>query len=409
MVEISLNDFVPKVYIDFVADFIENKYSEYVLKGGRGSIKSTIASLLGVLTVVNGGNAVCIRRYATSLKGSCYTDVQVAIERLGLESDFKFKKSPLEVTHKSGRIIAFRGLDDPQKIKSLKAPKGDFKFLWFEEAQEIEGYKKCRSVIQTIARGENNHCNVIFSFNPPPSALAWVNSDLVTPKKSRLILHTTYLDVPYAWLGSQFYDIANDLKESNYDAYRNEYLGEAAGSKGMIFSNVRPYKESLDFEFDVASVVRGNDFGFASDPNCYVSWYYDKKQSIAILKYAKFSYGTHIDDIVADIKYENIHNFTVFCDSAEPRSISDMLRKGLSGARAVKKGPDSIRHGIKFLQSLKAIYIDTKLYGDVYKEFSEYEYKRDRNGEYTNELPDVNNHSIDATRYAFSEIIRLIK
>jgi len=66
----------------------------------------------------------------------------------------------------------------------------------------------------------------------------------------------------------------------------------------------------------------------------------------------------------------------------------------------VKKGPDSVRHGIKWLQDLNAIYINPIKCPFTYKEFTRYEYAMNKLGEYTGELPDKNNHSIDATRYA---------
>jgi phage terminase large subunit len=403
---VNIGALIPNVYTQLVVDALEEKYTEYVLKGGRGSLKSSIASLLAVLNVIDGkGSSVCIRRYKTTLRGSCYNDIQAVIDRLGVVDEFTATSSPLQFKHKNGYSIEFRGLDDPQKIKSLKSNKGQFTFLWFEETQEIEGFKKCRSVIQTVARG-GKHCNVIFTFNPPPTKTHWVNKDLsnIEGKARRIVLHTTYLQVPKEWLGEQFLEIAEDLKANNFDAYRNEYLGEAVGAEGMIFPNVRPLTK--DIKYNQNRVYRGNDFGYANDPNAYVAWYYDKALHSIFLKFS--SYKKHLDlDILADIiKSENKHNFTVYCDSAEPRSIDTLNKLGVTGATACSKGADSVRHGIKWLQGLRAIYIDPVADKEVYKEFSEYEYARDKNGDYISEYPDKDNHSIDASRYALQDVIR---
>jgi phage terminase large subunit len=74
----------------------------------------------------------------------------------------------------------------------------------------------------------------------------------------------------------------------------------------------------------------------------------------------------------------------------------------------VKKGPDSIRAGIKWLQGLNGIYINKYLTPNLYREWTEYEYVVDKNDEVTSKLPDSDNHSIDATRYAFSVEIKYV-
>ena len=94
----------------------------------------------------------------------------------------------------------------------------------------------------------------------------------------------------------------------------------------------------------------------------------------------------------------------VTCDSAEPKSISDFKSYGAYGARPAEKGPDSINYSMKWLQSLKHIYIDPNRCPETYKEFVEYEYERDRDDEVISGYPDFANHSIDSVRYATEKI-----
>ena len=89
----------------------------------------------------------------------------------------------------------------------------------------------------------------------------------------------------------------------------------------------------------------------------------------------------------------------VTCDSAEPKSISDLKSYGAYGARPAKKGADSVQYSMKWLQSLNHIYIDPKRCPETYKEFIEYEYERDKDDEVISGYPDANNHSIDSIRY----------
>ena len=96
------------------------------------------------------------------------------------------------------------------------------------------------------------------------------------------------------------------------------------------------------------------------------------------------------------------HDITT-CDSAEPRSIEQLRRLGLRVVGA-KKGPDSVDHGMKWLQTLAAIIIDPKTCAFAAKEFWRYEYERDKSGEIIHRYPDKDNHTIDAVRYAMESV-----
>lgn len=96
-------------------------------------------------------------------------------------------------------------------------------------------------------------------------------------------------------------------------------------------------------------------------------------------------------------------NDIIICDSAEPKSIGDYRAYGLL-ARAAEKGPGSVDYSMKWLQSLKEIVIDNKRCPETAKEFLEYEYERDKEGNIISGYPDENNHSIDSVRYAMNGV-----
>ena len=93
----------------------------------------------------------------------------------------------------------------------------------------------------------------------------------------------------------------------------------------------------------------------------------------------------------------------ITADSAEPKSIGDYKAYGLM-CRGAIKGPGSVEYSHKWLQSLDAIIIDPERCPHTYKEFSEYEYERDKQGELIQGYPDVDNHHIDAVRYAMESV-----
>lgn len=404
---VMLDSLIPLIYHQAYADLlIYNKIDELALKGGRGSIKSTVAGYMAVMSVVNGegDSAICFRKYAAVLRDSVYAECITAIDRLGLGEYWKIGISPLQLTYiPTGGVIMFRGMDDAQKIKGIKLKQGQFVFAWFEELQDLKLMSELRSVKQSIVRG-TKRTKIVYAYNPKPSPLHCVNDEFekgMKKHKRARILPTTYLDVPWEWNGLDFIEEAQRLKENNEDAYKNEYLGLAVGGKGMIFTNITMLKQTGNESYK--KLYRGVDFGFTQDPASYVVWYYDKK-SHSITAVSEF-YGHGITDetLAIEIKEELVlkkkYWFPIRCDNSEPKSIDKLVRSGLTGAIGCGKGKDSVRFGIKWLQSLNNIYIDPNITPYIYEEFIKYEYII-KNGVARGEFPDKHNHTIDASRYA---------
>ena len=97
----------------------------------------------------------------------------------------------------------------------------------------------------------------------------------------------------------------------------------------------------------------------------------------------------------------------IVCDSAEPKSINDLRGEGLK-CIACTKYPGSVLYGIKWLQN-RRIVIDPKRTPQAHKEFIQYEYMTTKDGEFLADVPDANNHCIDATRYALDRLINYRK
>jgi len=68
-----------------------------------------------------------------------------------------------------------------------------------------------------------------------------------------------------------------------------------------------------------------------------------------------------------------------------------------------------VEYGMKWLQSLNEIVIDNRRCPETTREFLEYEYARDKEGNVITGYPDANNHSIDAVRYALEDVIRNVR
>ena len=95
-----------------------------------------------------------------------------------------------------------------------------------------------------------------------------------------------------------------------------------------------------------------------------------------------------------------IGNSPIIADSAEPKSIDEINSYGGLRVLGAEKGPDSVEFGIKWLQNLTEIIIDPIRCPNTAREFSTYEYEKDKYGNFKSKYPDENNHSIDQTRYS---------
>lgn len=80
---------------------------------------------------------------------------------------FDGRISPLSFTCKStGQKILFLGVDDKEKVKSLKLPFGYVGIVWIEELDQFTGMEEVRSLLQSLLRGGERYW-VFCSFNPP--------------------------------------------------------------------------------------------------------------------------------------------------------------------------------------------------------------------------------------------------
>lgn len=411
MIDVYVEDLIVPNFDGLLASVLDHEYSYYILKGGRGSTKSTFISLAIVLLLTMPGNekmhGICFRKTANTLRDSVFSQMQFAIDKLELNDDFVCRVSPMKITRKStGQTILFRGVDDKTKIKSLKAPFGYFAFTWFEEADAFASLKEIRSVLQSTMRGGHAYWTFM-SFNPPET---WANfmNEAVRPEKLSpgWVVHTSdYRAVPREWLGDQFFDDAEHLKLTSPKAYAHEYLGEIIGSNSEVFDNLRLEEISDDRIKIFDRIYMGIDWGWYPDPFHWSKMHYDAaRHTLYIYDEYRVRKQSNRDtwDALRVLKGVTSTDL-ITADSAEPKSVSDYREYG-SLCRGAEKGPDSVRYGVKWLQSLASIVIDPRRCPDTATEFQHYEYDRTPEGEVISGYPDANNHAIDSVRYALERV-----
>ncbi len=402
----KLTDIIAPSFYSVHNDVLDGGHTHYWLKGGRGSTKSSFASIEIILGIMQNpsANAVAIRKIGLYLKDSVYGQLIWAIEKLGVSHLWQVKLSPLELIYiPTGQRILFRGADKPRKLKSTKVHKGYIAYIWYEEVDEFNGMEEIRTINQSLMRGGEKF-TVFYSYNPPKSQRNWINDEVLKENDGKLVHHSTYLDVPREWLGERFFVEAEHLKKTKPDNYKHEYLGEITGTGGEVFTNItqRRITDSEIQTFD--KIKRGIDFGYASDPFVYIVAHYDSKHKRLFVFDEIYRVGLSNAKAAAMIQEKGHYNQSIICDSAEPKSIADLRNLGLR-VRGAKKGPDSIEYGIKFLQSLEEIIIDNVRCPNAAREFYGYELESDGNDGFKAEYPDKDNHTIDSMRYALEDEI----
>lgn len=301
---------------------------EAVESGGRASLKSSYVGTELVLQLLKHPDchALVTRQVGDTMRDSVYAQILWAIDKLGLTTKFKCTQSPLQCTYlPTGQRILFRGLDDPQKIKSIKLPFGYIGILWFEEADQIKGGEDAvRNVQQSALRGGEFGLTFI-SFNPPAASRNWANRYAREERKGKRIHHSTYLQAPAAWLGPKFLAQAEYIKETQPTKYRHEYLGEVVGSGTQVFENLRlePISQKTIRNFD--TIENGVDWGWYPDPWAFNRCHYDAARKTLYI-FDELTRLRTSNEETAKLVQQRIESWeSVTADSAEMKSCADCI------------------------------------------------------------------------------------
>ena len=418
--KIKSNTLFAKIYNKLFRWIMKHEYTEYTLPGGRGSCKSSFISLCIIILIVMFPqfNALIIRKNANTLRTSVYEQIVWAIEKLGLRSRFKIPKSetsalPIVYNRKNGtkQYIIFRGCDNPEKIKSIKIASGYFGIIWFEEKTEFTP-AEIQNVKVSAMRGGSKFY-VFESYNPPSAKRHWCNTDARTPKKDRVVFHTTYLDIPREWLGEAILNEIEHTKNTNERAYRNIFLGEPTGTGLNIFENIE-LREITDEEIAAFDFFYcGIDWGYYPDPFAFsTSSYNAAKQTLYIFGELYLNKRGNYEAFKDLAEHMEAHGMSIAtdritADSAEPKSVADFRSWG-GNVRGAVKGIGSRDASFKWLQGLRRIVIDPARCPRIADEFTLYEHEIDkRTGEVMSGYPDGQpDHGIDTIRYALEEVWR---
>jgi phage terminase large subunit len=400
MADLKLSQIVGKGY----RDFWHSKARYRVIKGGRASKKSTTAALWFIVHLMANPNAnlLVVRRYGRTLKDSCFAQLRWAIERLGVSEYWHATLNPMEIIFTpTGQRILFRGLDDGIKVTSITVAKGVLCWVWIDEAYEIreDDFNK----LDMSIRGrmpDGLRPQLVLTFNPwsEHSFLKRRFFDVTSPN---IFTQTTTYQCN-EWLSDDDIAIFKEMAETNPRRFDIEGLGNWGVSEGLIYN--RFHQEEFDYK-DILKdngrfVTYGLDFGF-TDPTAFCGLIVDQKLKKIWVFSEWYARGVTNEDIAKTIKQRGLMREKVYCDAAEPKSIAELKKLGVNAVPA-SKGADSVRAGIQKLQSYE--WIISPECPNFHHEIMNYLWKKDRNGNTTDEPEHEFSHLMDSARYALSEL-----
>ncbi len=360
---------------------IESSRRICILQGGTRSGKSYSALQWLLVRALSEANIVIsiVRKSFPSMRVSIMRDFVGILKELGIWDENQWSATEHIYTFDNGSMVEFMSIDSSEKRKGSARD-----YLFIDEANELSREDYFQLFIRTRKK-------TIIAYNPSFGTNNYIFTEIQTHPEADLYI-STFKDNPY--LEKQLIEEIERLKDINPEYYKIYGLGLPGNNVGTIFSINIIEEVPEDAEF----IAFGMDFGFSVDPTALVAlWRKDKDLYIEELIYQK---GMVTSDIANRLRELEVGREEIWADSAEGRLIEELYRSGFN-IKPVKKGKDSIRMGIDLMMQYRLNVKKSSI--NVVKEFGEYVWMVDKNGNFENVPVDYSNHSIDAIRYVCME------
>ena len=394
---LSKDLFVPKFY-PLLFDY-SHRFEVYM--GSAGSSKSYfITQKLIVRACREKIRILVCRRYGTTIRNTCFAQFKEILEKWKLLPLYvKVRETDFHIAFPNGSEIIFTGLDEETKLLSLT----NIGTIFIEEAYEVP--KPIVEQLNLRLRGRTENQQIIMAFNPISKNHWLYDFCEVNPPSSFLYTHSTYKDNPF--LSEEYVSELEEMKVRNPARYKVYGLGEwGVNVDGLVFSNWRV--SDFDYTQIEGELLIGLDFGFINDISAIVASIICEEQKQIYIFRTYGARGKTNSELAAIIKDLGFSKSVIIADSAEPKSIEEIKREGVSRIRNSTKGKDSIIHGIQKLQNYEIIVHPSC--GGLIEEFENYTWEKDKNtGIFLNKPIDSYNHYIDALRYSLQCVTQKLK
>ena len=384
--------FVPK-FLPYLQDY-SHRWEFYM--GSAGSGKSVFIHQKLIFRALRepGVRILICRKTASSARETTFEECKGVLTKWKLIDYVQINKTDKTIEFPNGSKLIFMGLDTETRLLSL----ADISCIFVEEAYEVE--QNFVEQLNLRMRGKQPNQQLILAWNPI-SQHSWLyDFTVVNPPASSIFIHSTYKDNPF--LQEAYIKELEELYVRNPARARVFCDGEwGIDPEGLVFTNWRVE------DFDVATIAQkferraGLDFGF-KDPAAIVDSFYDKDSRTIYVVGNWYKTGQTLEAYAKALKDMELTKTKVFSDSASPTDIATLREQGCNLVPCTK-GAGSVEAGIRFLQD-NTLIIHSSCQ-DVIRELENFSYIKDKTtGAYTEKMTHEFSHSIDALRYAYSDI-----
>jgi phage terminase large subunit len=319
------------------------------------------------------------------LKRGAIRDFKKIMKETNRWIDTSWNASDFRYTFGNESFIEFFSADNSSKLRGARRDR-----LYINECNNIDFNSYTELAMRTKQ-------SIFLDWNP--SSEFWFHTDLMNDNDVDFII-LNYLDNEAAPQSAIDFILKAQEKGKVSDYWANWYnvygLGQIGNLEGVIFSN---YQLIDTIPSDARLLGCGVDFGYSVDPTAIVEVYQYNDQRI--IKEICYRTGMLNSDIAKVLP----KGVPVYADSAEPKSIEEIRRFGIS-IKGVTKGKDSINYGIQVMQGQN--YMITKDSTNLIKELRGYCWDKGKDGK-TLPIPVGDDHIIDAWRYHEMESLGLKK
>ena len=392
-VQINFMDYINPSYIPF----FQSKKKFVILYGGRGSGKSYAVAQKLVLQMLLYKNKkfFVARKTLPSLKNTCVEFLLYWMDLLQIKYDYN--KADLNITTSpayGNHRILFRALDDVRKLKSLT----DVDYVWVDEVDEIsmQDFLDLSIILRGRELPPGEYRQMIMTFNPGSYA-RWLRELFFDNPRGEFKTNTDIFQFTYKdnkFLSEADKQYLENLKYVDEYLYTVYALGRWGTLRNKVYNNYEVKEFPIDLDmFD--EVIAGVDFGFNSPSAFVLMGVKDDELYIFDEIYVSKVLNSVLIGLIKDkLNKYGIPDTPIYADTAEPDRIQEFKEADLLVYPAKK----DVIAGINTVKTYK-IYIHPQCV-NLIKEVEEYKYKEDRNGEPMEEPVGVNDHLLDALRYA---------
>ncbi len=356
-------------------------------QGGTRSSKTYSILQVLVLKALQSEEPIVIsivRKTLPALKKSVLRDFISILDGMGIYDESKHNKS--DSTYQlNNALVEFFSIDTAAKYRGSKRD-----YLFLNEANEL--------TFEDIFQLQVRTTRQVFADYNPSDNQSWIY-DLVDQRPDEVdFIKSTYLDNTF--LEQSIIDEIEKLRETDEDYWRIYGLGERGSLRDLVYT----FQEVDQIPTDRANLIGfGLDFGYSQDPTAVVAvWKENDNLYLEEVIYEKGLTNDNIAKLLKESGVDRLHD--IIADSAEPKSIDELRKYGLS-VKPAFKGPDSIRNGIDILKRHKLFV--TKSSHNLIVELNRYKWKKDSGGNMLNQPVEVWNHALDAVRYIALNLLKV--